>query len=204
LYNHIVYGQQIKKVACEVTSLLSTGGILMNYDSTIDSQELDLFIKSNKLVSIVKQLNIPDDFLYTEGAIVFNNTMAGFPGLDEAVKNVKGKRKIGDYLYDLLEEKRKKVADLNLRAGIKKEYWHKVTNGKILPSKEKLLCLALILKLTIEETEKLLRVAGYSLAEDITVSEAIIGYFIKEKRYSTWDIDEQLAKYGQKTIFSLG
>lgn len=175
----------------------------MSYDSTIVQQELDHFIKSNELVSIIKQLDISDDFLYSGSTTVFNNSMAGFPGLDEAVRNVKGKRKIGDYLYELLEEKRKKVNDLHLRAGINKEYWHKVTNGKIHPSKDKLLCLSVILKLTLKETEKLLRVAGYSLAEELTIYEAIIGYFIKKQIYSIFEIDQQLLQYGQKTIIPI-
>lgn len=200
LYNHIVYGQRLKKVAWEVTSLFQIGGNVMSYDTTIDQQELEHFIKSQQLINLINQLEIPDDFYYSESKAIFKNT---FSGLDDAVKNVKGKRKIGDYLYDLLEEKRKKIEDLHIGIGIKKEYWHKVTNGKIHPSKQKLLILAIILRLSIEETEKLLRVAGYSLAEELTVFEAIIGFFIKKQIYSIFEIDQQLSKYGEKTIFSI-
>lgn len=175
----------------------------MSYDFTIDQRELAEFIESNKIIDLIKALHIPDDFCYSAETTIFKDTFTDFSGLDEAVKNVRGKRKIGDYLYELLEEKRKKIDDIHLRAGIKKEYWHKVTNGKIHPSKQKLLCLAVILKLNLEETEKLLRVAGYSLAEDLTVYEAIMGFFIKKGIYSFFEIDQQLSRYGEKTIFSI-
>lgn len=175
----------------------------MSYDSTIDQHDLAEFIESQKIIDLIKALHIPDDFYYYVETTIFKNTITDFSGLDEAVQNVKGKRKIGDYLYDLLEAKRKKLNDLHLRAGIKKEYWHKVTNGKIHPSKKKLLCLAVILRLDLEETEKLLRVAGYSLAEDLTKYEAIIGFFIKKGIYSIFDIDQQLSRYGEETIFSI-
>lgn len=174
----------------------------MSYVHTIDQKELEQFIASKQLLNLINKLNIPEDYCYSDAKPIFGNTISNFPGLDDAIKNVKGKRKIGDYLYDLLEEKRKKLDDLHLRAGIKKEYWHKVTNGKIQPSKQKLLCLAVILKLDLEETEKLLRIAGYSLAEDLTNFEAIMGYFIKKQIYSFLEIDQQLMKYGEKTIFS--
>ncbi|WP_430789096.1 hypothetical protein VBD025_02770 [Virgibacillus flavescens] len=177
----------------------------MDYGSTINQQELEHFIESEQIIRLIKQIDIPEDFFFTEINTIFKDTFTftDVSGLDEAVKNVKGKRKIGDYLYNLLEEKRKKVTDLHLRAGIKKEYWHKVTNGKIHPSKQKLLCLAVILKLNLEETEKLLRVAGYSLSEELTVYEAIIGFCIKKQIYSFFEIDQQLSRYGEKTIFSI-
>lgn len=175
---------------------------MMNYDTTLDQHELDDFIKSNRIIELIKDLNIQDDFLYTDSSTYFRNTFDGSSDLDAVIQNVKGKRKIGDYLYNLLEEKRKKLDDLHLRAGIKKEYWHKATNGKIHPSKQKLLCLAIILRLNLEETEKLLRVAGYSLAEDLTVFEAIMGFCIKKQIYSFFEIDNMLLNYGEKTIFS--
>lgn len=171
----------------------------MSY-TTFDSNELEQFIQTKKIIHLISKLNIQDDFLYIEDKATFHNA---FSGLDEAIRNVRGKRKIGDYIHDLMEESRKKLDDLHLRAGISKEYWHKATNGKIHPSKRKLLCLAVILKLSLEDTEKLLQVAGYSLATDLTNFEAILGFAIKKQIYSFYEIDEQLSKYGEKTIFSI-
>lgn len=169
-------------------------------NNTFNSNELDHFIQTEKIIELISKLNIKDDFLYTEDSATFHNS---FSGLDEAIKNVRGKRKIGDYIYHLLEERRKKIDDIHLRAGISKEYWHRATTGKIHPSKKKLLCLAIILKLSLEDSEKLLRVAGYSLTTDLTNYEAILGYAIEKQIYSIIEIDEQLSKYGEKTIFSI-
>jgi hypothetical protein len=119
----------------------------MSY-TTFNSNELDQFIQTNKIIQLISKLNIQDDFLYTEDTATFHNA---FSGLDEAIRNVRGKRMIGDYIHHLLEDRRKKLDDLHLRAGISKEYWHKATNGKIHPSKKKLLCLAVILKLPLED-----------------------------------------------------
>lgn len=174
----------------------------MSLNNRINSSELEQFIKTKKLLEMIHNFEISQEFLYETTASFNYSVPTDFADLDMVVKGVKGKRKIGDYLYQLLDDKRKTLKDIQLRAGIKKEYWHKVTNGKIHPSKEKLLSLAVILKLNLEETEKLLRVAGYSFSEDLTIYEAIIGYFIKEEIYSFFEIDQQLMKYGEKTIFS--
>lgn len=174
----------------------------MSYDC-LKTNDLKVFIESNKLINLINKLNIPNDYLFSHEKAILKNISASYPGLDKAVSSVKGKRKIGDYLYELLERKSKKLEDINLRAGISKEYWHKVTNGKIHPSKKKLLSLAIILKLDLEETEKLLRVAGYSLARDLTTYEAIMGYCIENQIYSFMEIDEILHEYGEETIYSI-
>jgi hypothetical protein len=55
----------------------------------------------------------------------------------------------------------------------------------------------------LEETEKLLRKAGYSLARDVSVFESIIGFFIEKGIYCITTIDEYLVNYNQPTLFSI-
>ena|SRR5690625_222309 len=176
--------------------------IILGYDSTVNMRELDAFIKSRKVIELLNKINFPEDFFYSDMEPIFHDIYSSYPGLDKAVNNVKGKRKIGDYLYELYETKTKEHSDINLKMGINRAYWHKVTNGKIHPSKKKLLTLAIILKLNLEETEKLLRVAGYSLARELTTYESIFGYFIEKQIYRFTEIDEVLDYYGEKTVFS--
>jgi len=63
-----------------------------------------------------------------------------------------------------------------------------------------LLTIAVILKLDIEETEKLLRLAGYSLAKESSLLDSIFAYFIDIKNHSIEKIEEALIHYGLKPL----
>lgn len=176
-----------------------------NFDFQI---ELDLFIKDNQVIKLVEKMSITlpkKEASITLGKVYEDDDF--IPELHKRVKNIEQQHPcpLGQHIEELIKKKNyKSYADLSMRAGVTKEYWHKIIKGKIKqPSKAKLLCIAIALRLDLKETETLLRMAGYSFTKDLTVLESIIAYFIEKKRYNIWDIVTQLERYGQPTIYSI-
>lgn len=173
--------------------------------------EIDLFIKNNKIIELVNALNIPDDFNSPKIEDGPNATFGKIYGdfsieLDRRVEKAKKAQTIGEYVANLFEEKRKEDPKLIGRttiAGINKEYKSKLINNHIHPSKEKLLCLAIAFKLNTEETEKLLRMAGWSLAKENTILDTILAFFIERGFYKITEIDEYLDEYNEPVIFAI-
>ncbi|OUM88669.1 hypothetical protein [Parageobacillus thermoglucosidasius] len=171
-------------------------------------KELDLFLKNNTIIQLVKALHIPDDsdtLTKDRPSIVFGHSLSSMEifELEKRVKKAENAETLEEFVQSMFEKKQASHKDLQ-DAGISKEYWHKLVRGKIKqPSKAKLLCIAIALKLNLEETEKLLRKAGYSLARDVSVFESIIGFFIEKGIYCITTIDEYLVNYNQPTLFSI-
>lgn len=59
------------------------------------------------------------------------------------------------------------------------------------------------MELDLEETEKLLNKAGYTLSEENSVFDLIIGFFIEKGYYYGPVIDLYIEEYGQSTIFPI-
>lgn len=173
--------------------------------------ELDLFIKKNKIIELVNSLNIPDDFnapqITKEPIGAFGKIHGDFSiELDKRVEKAKKSQTIGEYVANLYDEKRKedpKLIGRTTLVGINKEYKSKLINNHFHPSKDKLLCLAIAFKLNMEETEKLLRTAGYSLAKENTILDTILAFFIERGFYKITEIDEYLDEYNEPVIFSI-
>ncbi len=67
--------------------------------------------------------------------------------------------------------------------------------GQVKPSKEKVLALAVGLRLNLDETTDFLRLAGYALSP-ISQTDAVVQYFIKKKDYNVIKINFVLFDYG--------
>ena len=82
-----------------------------------------------------------------------------------------------------------------------KQYFSKLLKGKVKPSKEKVLALAVGLRLNIDETVDFLRIAGYALSP-ISQTDKVVEYFIKNKDYNVIKIDIVLFDFGLEPLSS--
>ena len=105
-----------------------------------------------------------------------------------------------DYLWKLIDEKNMTDVEVYKKAHLDRRIFSKIRNEKTyMPSKRTILAIAIALELDYEETLSLLHRAGYHLCIDIK-ADVIIKYFIENKIYDLFLINEVLDHYGFKTL----
>lgn len=103
-------------------------------------------------------------------------------------------------LFDLAKKKGIPNVELYRRSDITKAHFSKIKNDDDYhPSKETVLALAIGLKLTLDETKRLLERAGYTLT-DSSKTDLIVQYFIERQRYDVDEVNEALDAFGLPTI----
>jgi O-acetyl-ADP-ribose deacetylase (regulator of RNase III)/transcriptional regulator with XRE-family HTH domain len=105
----------------------------------------------------------------------------------------------GTYLQQLIHKKGMKNSEVYTAANLTKQYFSKLLNGKVTPSKTKILSLAVALHLNMDETIDFLRMSGYAFSPFSQVDK-IFEYFIRNKMYDIYRIDIVLFDYGLPTL----
>lgn len=99
------------------------------------------------------------------------------------------------YLQQLINRKGLKNSEVYAAANISKQYFSKLLKGQVKPSKEKMLALAVGLRLNRDETVDFLRIAGYAISP-VSQTDRIVEYFIEHEDYNVMKIDIVLFDYG--------
>ncbi len=99
------------------------------------------------------------------------------------------------HLQQLINKKGLRNSYVYAAANISKQYFSKLLKGQVKPSKEKVLALAVGLKLNMDEAVDFLRFAGYALSP-VSQTDVIVEYFIRHKEYNVMKIDIVLFDYG--------
>ena len=114
--------------------------------------------------------------------------------LDDIIKGIY-KESFEKHLQMLINKKGLKNSEVYAAANISKQYFSKLLKGQVKPSKEKVLALAVGLRLNIDETIDFLSFAGYALSP-ISQTDTIVKYFIIHEDDSVIKIDIVLYDYG--------
>ena len=99
------------------------------------------------------------------------------------------------HLQKLINKKGLKNSEVYAAANINKQYFSKLLKGQVKPSKEKVLALAVGLRLNMDEAVDFLKIAGYAISP-ISQTDAVVKYFIEHEQYSVIMIDMVLFDYG--------
>lgn len=100
-------------------------------------------------------------------------------------------------LLRLIRERNLTEADVYKRAGVDRRHFAKIKKDEYYtPSKKTVLAFAIALELSLDETRELLRSAGYALSRS-SKFDIIIVYFIENRDYNMFDINEVLYEYEQ-------
>ena len=118
--------------------------------------------------------------------------------LNEALKNIYTDS-FAKHLQMIINKKGLKNSQVYAAANISKQYFSKLLNGKVNPSKEKVLSLAVGLRLNLDETIDLLKLAGYAFSP-ISQTDLVVKYFIENKKYNVIEIDIYLFDLGLDTL----
>ena len=106
---------------------------------------------------------------------------------------------LAELLAQLLERKDLKKSQVIKAAEISEIYGYQIFSGVRIPERKKLLCLAVGMKLNIEETQHLLKCAGYSQLYVKLPFDSIVLYGLC-KGLSILQINELLYEYGLETL----
>lgn len=102
-------------------------------------------------------------------------------------------------LAQLLDAKELKKAQVIKNAELSEVYGYQIFSGLRVPERKKLLCLAVGMQLNIEETQRLLKCAGYSQLYVKLPFDSIVLYGLC-KALTVVQINELLYEYGLETL----
>lgn len=146
----------------------------------------------------------PDSPLEEEQALMAPAVFAAAPpegaalsGLNDFIRQNSGSFK--DYLQQLINRKGMTNAEVYKRANLSKQYFSKVMHGQVKPAKEKLLCIAVALKLNLDETADFLRLAGFALSP-CSKTDLVFEYFITRQDFDIFSIDIALFDCGLPSL----
>ena len=114
--------------------------------------------------------------------------------LEAALKNIY-KESFEKHLQQLINKKGLKNSEVYAAANISKQYFSKLLKGQVKPSKDKMLALAVGLRLNMDETADFLRIGGYALSP-ISQTDTVVEYFIRKQEYNVLKINIVLFDYG--------
>ena len=118
--------------------------------------------------------------------------------LESALKNIY-KESFEKHLQQLINKKGLRNSEVYAAANISKQYFSKLLKGQVKPSKEKMLALAVGLRLNMDEVVDFLRIAGYALSP-ISQTDTVVEYFIRKQEYNVLKINIVLFDYGLEPL----
>ena len=124
--------------------------------------------------------------------------------LDQYIKkhqsNLEKSSDFSAYLFELIDKHGfAKDSDVYNKANISRQSWSLIISGKVKPSLNTLIKIVFALHLDNHECKYLLKKAGFTLSSSSEFS-LIIRYFIENKKYNIYELNETLARYGYEEI----
>jgi len=121
-----------------------------------------------------------------------------YMSIDDLVGNLD--EQFSSTLLRLIDAAGKKDSEIYNRANIDRRLFSKIRSNKhYTPSKPTVLAFAIALELNLDQTKDLLKRAGFALSHSRKF-DVIIEYFIKNRRYDIFEINEVLFNYDQPLL----
>lgn len=185
------------KLACEVKSFIDDkcAHEVLETEYKEDRNIFCYSLSSERLHLLLKE----ETYDVLDNACTKDTFSAKQPGsLEAALKNIY-KESFEKHLQQLINKKGLKNSEVYAAANISKQYFSKLLKGQVKPSKDKMLALAVGLRLNMDEVVDFLRIAGYALSP-ISQTDTVVEYFIRKQEYNVLKINIVLFDYGLEPL----
>lgn len=169
---------------------LSVYLVLQDHDPFIISHELSMALTSYIAVHEPKQRQMSSAVSRLSEFVL----EADEASLDESLEDLLSCRQetFSQKLLSLIDQKDYRDAEVYHRANLDRRHFAKIrSNPAYAPKKNTVLALCIALRLDLQESEDLLRRAGYAFSP-CSHADLIVRYFIEHGRYDIFDINEAL------------
>lgn len=106
---------------------------------------------------------------------------------------------IKTFWENLIAEKQYSKSNIINKADINYCYFYDILNGRKMPSKDKVVRIALAMKLDLDECQKALKISGRSSLYPKNRRDSVLIYAIQNK-LTLFQCDELLIKYGEERL----
>ena len=125
---------------------------------------------------------------YTDFKCFYNENTDSFP-----------RKKLCDYLSELLEKHSLKKSEIIKRSELNEIYAYQIFSGTRVPDRKKIINIAIAMELSLDEVQNLLKCSGYAQLYAKIEFDCIVIYGIC-KKLSVSDINYLLYEHGEETL----
>lgn len=148
--------------------------------------------------------SIPSDGIVTDISADFERPSGDLiragRDINELIKDARKETTFSEYLLRLIDNKGMTDVEAYKKANVSKSVFHMIRSNRFhVPKKNTVLAFAIALELDLDGTKYLLKKAGYAFSNAI-LFDVLIQYFIINKKYDIFEINEILYDYNQPLL----